>query len=106
MIDERGLSPTIREIARAFGWRSTQGVVGHLQALKKKGAILDTLTKGFPPRLDPIAPVECSVARLKAILVYKRFKANIRYAASNCEDRFARTGKDLRFSARFLITAA
>jgi repressor LexA len=33
----RGYAPTIREIGAAFGFRSTNGVVGHLNALERKG---------------------------------------------------------------------
>ncbi len=36
-IDERGYPPTLREIGRHFGIRSTNGVNDHLKALEKKG---------------------------------------------------------------------
>ena len=36
---EDGFAPTIREIAAEFGFRSPNGVVGHLRALEKKGLI-------------------------------------------------------------------
>jgi repressor LexA len=36
-IDERGYSPTLREIGRSLGIRSTNGVHQHLRALEKKG---------------------------------------------------------------------
>jgi repressor LexA len=32
-------SPTIREIAREFSFRSPQGVIAHLDALERKGWI-------------------------------------------------------------------
>jgi repressor LexA len=38
-IVEDGYGPTIREIAEEFGFRSPNGVVGHLNALEKKGLI-------------------------------------------------------------------
>jgi DNA-binding MarR family transcriptional regulator len=38
-IAERGYSPTVREIAAAFDISSPNGVVTHLKALAKKGAI-------------------------------------------------------------------
>lgn len=36
---QNGCSPSIPEIQRHFGWRSPNGVTGHLQALEAKGAI-------------------------------------------------------------------
>ncbi len=42
-IDDRiaclGVCPTVREIAAAFGWTSTNGVADHLWALERKGYI-------------------------------------------------------------------
>lgn len=38
-IDRRGLPPTIREIGRQFGIRSTKGVEDHLAALERKGFV-------------------------------------------------------------------
>ena len=38
-IRERRLPPTIREIAAEFGYKSTQAVMCHLQALTRKGYI-------------------------------------------------------------------
>src|SRR6185503_6149931 len=36
-IQDQGYPPTIREIGEHFGIRSTNGVVDHLKALKRKG---------------------------------------------------------------------
>lgn len=36
---EHGFSPTLREIGKALGMASTNGVFEHLQALEKKGAL-------------------------------------------------------------------
>jgi repressor LexA len=36
-VAERGYSPTFREIAKAFGWKSANAVVCHLVPLRKKG---------------------------------------------------------------------
>lgn len=36
---ERGMPPTVAEIAEAMGVSSTNGIRGHLQALERKGAI-------------------------------------------------------------------
>lgn len=33
-------SPTFREVAQAFGWRSPQGSLRHLEALTRKGYLL------------------------------------------------------------------
>lgn len=38
-VEERGLPPTLREIADRFGIRSTHGVARHLEALERKGFI-------------------------------------------------------------------
>ena len=38
-IQTRGFPPTLREIGRAFGIRSTKGVNDHLAALERKGKI-------------------------------------------------------------------
>ena len=38
-LDANGYGPTIREIGQHFGWRSPNGVMCHLKALEKKGAI-------------------------------------------------------------------
>ncbi len=38
-VREGGLVPTVREIAAAFGYQSTNAVRDHLKALEKKGAI-------------------------------------------------------------------
>lgn len=38
-IEEKGIPPTIAEIAEAIGVSSSNGVRGHLQALERKGAI-------------------------------------------------------------------
>lgn len=38
-IEQRGVAPTVREIADAFGIGSTNGVMCHLNALEKKGYI-------------------------------------------------------------------
>lgn len=38
-VQERGYSPTFREMAEAMGIRSTNGVNDHLQALVKKGVV-------------------------------------------------------------------
>lgn len=43
-IGAKGYPPTMRDICRAFGWRSIQAASDHLQALKRKGAI--ALTPG------------------------------------------------------------
>jgi len=37
---EYGYSPTVREIAKRFGMRSTNAVADHLRALERKGAIV------------------------------------------------------------------
>ncbi len=37
--EERGFPPTIREIGREFGIRSTNGVNDHLEAIEKKGFV-------------------------------------------------------------------
>ena len=53
-----GSSPTIRELARLAGIRSTNGVVDHLKALKRKGMLEQEASKsrGWRPRvLDPPA---------------------------------------------------
>lgn len=39
MIQTQGFPPTLREIGRSFGIRSTKGVNDHLRALEKKGKI-------------------------------------------------------------------
>ena len=39
VIAEKGIPPTIAEIAEAIGVSSSNGVRGHLQALERKGAI-------------------------------------------------------------------
>ena len=38
-IHEQGFPPTLREIGKAFGIRSTKGVNDHLAALERKGKI-------------------------------------------------------------------
>lgn len=38
-IEARGRSPSLREIADKFEIRSVNGVVGHVRALEKKGAL-------------------------------------------------------------------
>jgi repressor LexA len=40
--DARGMSPTVRELCDLLGLRSTSTVQSHLQALRRKGALLDT----------------------------------------------------------------
>ncbi len=44
-----GFSPTVREIASAFGIRSTNGVSDHLKALEQKGRLkrLETMPRGI-----------------------------------------------------------
>lgn len=37
---DKGFPPTVREIAQHFGIRSPNGVMCHLRALQKKGAIV------------------------------------------------------------------
>jgi repressor LexA len=37
-IDTHGFSPVVREIASHYGW-TTNGVAGHLKALRRKGRI-------------------------------------------------------------------
>jgi repressor LexA len=37
-INVHGFSPTVREIASHYGW-TTNGVAGHLKALRRKGRI-------------------------------------------------------------------
>jgi repressor LexA len=38
-IDTHGYSPTIREIASAFGW-TTNGVMCHLRPMRRKGVVV------------------------------------------------------------------
>lgn len=38
-IEDHGYPPTVRDIGRAFGIKSPNGVMGHLRAMKRKGAI-------------------------------------------------------------------
>lgn len=38
-IDVRGYSPTIREIASHYGWKTPNAVACHLKPLRKKGYI-------------------------------------------------------------------
>jgi repressor LexA len=42
---ERGYQPSLREIGREFGIKSTRGVWGHLMALSKKGYLTRTKAK-------------------------------------------------------------
>jgi len=37
-IDTHGFSPSVREIANAYGW-STNGVMCHLRSMRRKGAV-------------------------------------------------------------------
>ena len=52
---QRGYGPTVREIADEFGIRSPNGVVGHLQALEKKGLIIRDKKKSRAIELTPEA---------------------------------------------------
>ena len=36
---DRGMPPTMREIAEAFGWASTNGVAEQLRVMENKGAV-------------------------------------------------------------------
>lgn len=38
-LEDQGRAPTVREIARKFGWRSPHCVTCHLAAIEKKGFI-------------------------------------------------------------------
>ncbi|MCC6418374.1 MAG: transcriptional repressor LexA [Gemmataceae bacterium] len=46
-IEQRGYGPTVREIGKAFGIQSPNGVMCHLKALEKKGLII---REGFSAR--------------------------------------------------------
>lgn len=48
-IRDHGFSPTIRELCRAFGFKSPNGAVSHLTPLRKKGAL--TWIDGSPRTL-------------------------------------------------------
>lgn len=50
-ITENGFPPALRDIARAFGIRSTNGVTDHLEALERKGFIERAAMKGRGIRL-------------------------------------------------------
>ena len=53
-IEERGYPPTLREIAKAHGIRSTNGVNDHLRALERKGFLVrvDMTARGMRPNAD------------------------------------------------------
>lgn len=55
-IDEVGYPPTIREIGRAFGIISTNGVADHIKALARKGYISHEEGKSRTLRLVPPVP--------------------------------------------------
>lgn len=48
-IGRHGFSPTIRELAKAFGFRGTNGAACHLKPLRKKGRL--TWVDGSPRTL-------------------------------------------------------
>ena len=52
-IRERGLPPTIREIGKRFGFRSTGTVRDHLRALEQKGYLRRTQNRSRGIDLDP-----------------------------------------------------
>ncbi len=54
LVEFQGL-PTIREIATAFGIQSPNGVVGHLQALARHGAIVRFAKRKGSYRLQGVA---------------------------------------------------
>ena len=54
-IAAHGFSPTIRELVRAFGFKSTNGAVCHLQPLRTKGYV--TWLDGSPRTLRVIKEV-------------------------------------------------
>ncbi|MCA9537960.1 MAG: transcriptional repressor LexA [Myxococcales bacterium] len=62
-IDERGYPPTIREIGRQMGIRSTNGVNDHLKALERKGYLRrdDLKSRAMRPT-HPISPAGAAVA--------------------------------------------
>ena len=51
----RGYGPTVREIAAEFGIKSPNGVVGHLNAIEKKGLIVRDKKKSRAIELTPEA---------------------------------------------------
>ena len=51
----RGYGPTVREIAAEFGIKSPNGVVGHLNAIEKKGLIIRDKKKSRAIELTPEA---------------------------------------------------
>jgi repressor LexA len=52
---DSGYQPSIREIGRHFGIRSTRGVVDHLEALERKGYISRHRDRNRSIRIDPKA---------------------------------------------------
>lgn len=48
-VQDRGYPPTLRELGKCFGIRSTNGVNDHLRALERKGYIMrrDMLSRGI-----------------------------------------------------------
>jgi len=60
-IRARGYGPTVREIGEEFGIRSPNGVVSHLHALEKKGAIIRQAGKSRAIELAQESPASLPV---------------------------------------------
>ena len=84
-IGERGYPPTLREIGRQFGIRSTNGVNDHLRALEKKGYLQreDMKSRALRP-IDTVrhrlveVPILGRVAAGQPLLAVRNYEDTVR----------------------------
>ncbi len=81
-IQNRGYGPTVREIAEEFGIRSPNGVMCHLKALEKKGAI-----RRSPHKSRAIELVHDSVQRERGLVLAGRVAAGVLHEAVEQNER-------------------
>lgn len=99
-IHEQGFPPTLREIGKAFGIRSTKGVNDHLAALERKGKIRRhaELSRGI--EVVGLAPPAAEVDQIP--LIGRIAAGSPVLAAENVEDTFS-LDKGLAHGGTFML---
>lgn len=87
-IEERGYGPTVREIGKAFGIKSPNGVMCHLKALQSKGMILRELNSARAIQLVDYKPGQTELPLLGKVAAGVPISAVVTEERLNFNDLF------------------